>query len=213
MGLNACCRRRRSLAGLMLLAMLPAHAAAPQPEEGAATATARSAAAVPARTRPGIGVLAAFKQHALTLLPIFSTHPFSSLPGPVALRNDLDALRERYGIRVVPPDPGTVYVDVFRNADTASITRWLPAVDGTALPESRDRAWQADALQDLTKPDRNSLRQVRFVPQLIMNVTELVGTPGHMQLGFTYRSWDCPDSGALPDVRPMPQLSLRWTYR
>ena len=202
-------RKRRQAArngcGLCLLVVaLPLHAAA---------IPAGSADAQPPPVAVHAGALASLKQRALALLPHFlkpNDPGYASLLDPP--RYDLRALGEKYGIHIAQPDPGYVYLDVLRKISEDSVG---PALQATTLEQSEahDRAWQPNGLQDLSKPERNTLREVRFVPQLIVNVNEVVKVPGQLQFGMTYRSWDCPDAGALPDVHPVPQMSLRWTYR
>jgi hypothetical protein len=216
-------RLRQRLCGLCLLAAcLPARAtSSPQgdatanvPAARAAAAASNIAATTVEPTAPRAGVLASLKQRAMAWLPHFSTPAFGkALPAPQALQDNLRALGEKYGMHIAPPDPGYVYLDVLRKIDDAAGNRWALQSATLEQTEAHDRAWQPNGLQDLSKPDRNSLREVRFVPQLIMNVNQMVDVPGQLQLGMTYRSWDCPDAGALPDMHPVPQMSLRWTYR
>jgi hypothetical protein len=200
---------RQWLGGLLLLACGLA------PPAFAADA-ASPAAADPQRTAaPGESRLSSFKQRVMALLPGFVSHPFTWMR-PAAdnpPRDPMESLREKYGIRVAPPDPGSVYVAVMQGPDSDAGSGALTA-DGnvTAALESRDRAWLPSGLQDLSAPDHNPMRQVRFTPQLMMNVNDVTDLPGRLQLGLTYRSWACPETGAFTDVRPIPQMSLRWSY-
>ena len=195
----------------LFAACLPSHAATPPPADAA------NAGDAPARSAPVAlhsGVLASLRQRAMTWLPHFSMLGTArTVPALMVPKDNLQSLGEKYGIHIAPSDPGYVYLDVLRKISDDSASR--STVQAAALDQSEalDRAWQPTGLQDLSKPDRNSLREVRFVPQLIVNVNEVVNVPGQLQFGMTYRSWNCPETGALPDIHPVPQMSLRWTYR
>jgi hypothetical protein len=208
-------RLRQQLWGLLLLVVwLPMRALAAPPDLAAAATQAdrdsplaglSPQAAKP--VAPSGSVTSALKQRAMTILPR------QILPVPQVLRDGFYALREKFSSRISEPDPGAVYLDTFNKPDVLVSDRLSQlSQDDIDLLESHDRAWQHNGLQDLSKPDRNGLREVRFVPQILMNLNQIVDVPGRMQLGVTYRSWDCPDAGAFADVRPVPQMSFRWTY-
>jgi hypothetical protein len=207
-------RLRQPLWGLLLLVVwLPMRALA-APADVTATATqadrdAPLAGLSPQAAKPAAAgsVMSALKRRAMTILPR------QILPVPQVLRDGFYALREKFSSRISAPDPGAVYLDTFNKPDVLVSDRLSQlSQEDIDLLESHDRVWLPNGLQDLSKPDRNGLREVRFVPQILMNVNQMVDVPGHLQMGLTYRSWNCPDAGAFADVRPVPQMSFRWTY-
>lgn len=129
------------------------------------------------------------------------------------LGDDIDTLRKGLGVDLAIPAVGFFHLNLYSGRDGPNRgKRWQVNPDGMALPESHDRIWSLGGTLDLAKPDRNSRRQIMFIPQLIMNVDQIMRVPGHMQVSLMVRNWNSPISGLLPESGQIPQVSFKWTY-
>jgi hypothetical protein len=129
------------------------------------------------------------------------------------LGDDLSTLRKGMGVDLAIPEFGYVHLNLYSGRDGPNRgKRWRVNPDGMALPESHDRFWSLGGSLDLVKPDRNSRRQIVFVPQLILNVDQIATIPGHMQMSMTYSRWNSPVSGLLQESGTVPQVSFKWAY-
>ncbi|TXH06157.1 MAG: hypothetical protein E6R07_01310 [Nevskiaceae bacterium] len=160
------------------------------------------------------GGLNALNQHARLISPDYAYVPVGDLLFTAHfLGDDLATLRKGLGVDLAVPAIGYFHLNLYSGRDGPNAgKRWRVQPDGIALPESSDRIWSLGGSLDLVRPDRNSHRQVIFVPQLVMNVDQVARVPGHMQMALSYRNWNSPVSGLLPDSGMVPQLTFRWSY-
>lgn len=160
------------------------------------------------------GGLAALNRNARTISADYAYLPVGELLFTAHyLGDDLETLRKGLGVDLAIPAFGYFHLNLYNGHDGPNRgKRWQVSPDGMALPESSDRIWSLGGSLDLAKPDRNSRRQIMFVPQLVMNIDQMAKIPGHMQVGLTYRSWNSPVSGLLPASGQVPQVTFRWSY-
>jgi hypothetical protein len=160
------------------------------------------------------GGIAALNRNARLISPDYAYLPVGELLFTAHfLGDDIDILRKGLGVDLAVPALGYFHLNLYSGRDGPNRgKRWQVNPDGMALPESHDHIWSLGGSLDLAKPDRNSRRQIMFVPQLIMNVDQIAKIPGHMQVSLVYRNWDSPVSGLLQESGRMPQVSFKWSY-
>ena len=160
------------------------------------------------------GGMSALNAHARTISLDFAYVPIGELLFTAHfLGDDIDNLRKGLGVDLAVPEVGYFHLNLYSGRDGPNRgKRWQVNPSGMNLPESHDRLWSLGGTLDLAKPDRNSARQIMFIPQLILNVDQLAKVPGHMQMAMTYSRWNSPVSGLLQESGMTPQVAFKWTY-
>ncbi|MGH8504821.1 MAG: hypothetical protein ACRETM_02515 [Stenotrophobium sp.] len=127
--------------------------------------------------------------------------------------DDIDILRKGLGLDIALPEKGTLHINLYGGRDGISRGKhWLFNPADVVLPGFEGGQWSLGGTLEITRADRQSRRQLMFVPQLLLNINRFTSVPGHMQLAMMYGPWRGTVSGLSEDAGVTPQILLKWSY-
>jgi len=129
------------------------------------------------------------------------------------LGDDLDRIGKGLVVDFLLPELGYFHLNLYSGHDGPERgKRWLINPDGFALPQSADRFWSLGGSLALERNDPYSRRQLQFVPQLVLNLDQVVPMQGRMQALISYHNWlAAADTDPVRTGR-IPQISLHWSF-
>ncbi|HWU69037.1 MAG TPA: hypothetical protein VN046_09185 [Stenotrophobium sp.] len=127
--------------------------------------------------------------------------------------DDIDILRKGLGLDIALPEKGTLHINLYGGRDGISRGKhWRFNPADVALPDAGGGRWSLGGTLELSRADRQSRRQLMFVPQLLLNIDQFASVPGRMQLAMMYGPWRGTVSGLSEDAGVTPQILLKWSY-
>jgi hypothetical protein len=129
------------------------------------------------------------------------------------LGDDLSKIGKGLGVDLALPEFGYFHLNLYpgRN-DMNGGKRLRIDPQGFDLPAS-GRAWSLGGSLALERDAPGEHRQLRFVPQLVLNLDTLTHVSGRMQAVISYHNWRSQvDRGPSDDQGPVPQITLKWWY-
>jgi len=130
------------------------------------------------------------------------------------LGDDLKKIGKGLGVDLALPELGYFHLNLYagRN-DATGGKRWRIDPEGFALPQSTGKLWSLGGSLALERDEPGGHRQLRFVPQLVLNLDTLTHVSGRMQAVISYHNWRSQaDRGPADDQGPVPQVSLKWWF-
>jgi len=130
------------------------------------------------------------------------------------LGDDLKKIGKGLGVDVALPEFGYFHLNLYTGRNDATGGKRL-RIDpqGFDLPESTNRLWSLGGSLALERDAPGEHRQLRFVPQLVLNLDTLTHVSGRMQAVISYHNWRSQvDRGPSDDRGAVPQVTLKWWY-
>lgn len=130
------------------------------------------------------------------------------------LGDDLKKIGKGLGVDLALPELGYFHLNLFTGRNDATGGKRL-RIDpqGFDLPQSTNRLWSLGGSLALERDAPGEHRQVRFVPQLVLNLDAITHVSGRMQAVISYHNWRSQvDRGPSDDQGPVPQVTLKWWY-
>ncbi len=130
------------------------------------------------------------------------------------LGDDLRKIGKGLGVDVALPEFGYFHLNLFTGRNDATGGKRL-RIDpqGFDLPQSTNRLWSLGGSLAMERDAPGEHRQLRFVPQLVLNLDTLTHVSGRMQAVISYHNWRSQvDRGPSDDQGAVPQITLKWWY-
>jgi len=128
------------------------------------------------------------------------------------LGDDLDRLAPEPGVDLRVPEIGYFYLNLYNGGSGPTWgKRWQIRPEGFSLPQSADRVWSLGGSLVLDRGDAHGDRRLQFVPQLLLDLGQVVPVGERIQAVLGYHHWHGTAGAVTACAGPLPQLALRWS--